>query len=39
MGLRYEEDEAARKASGFAESTYNTVFERLEQEGGDVRFI
>lgn len=39
MGLRYEEDEAARKASGFAESTYNTVFERLEQEGGDVRSI
>lgn len=39
MGARYEEDEEARKASGFADSTYNTIFERLEQEGGDVRLV
>lgn len=37
MGVRYENDEEARKASGFADSTYNTVFERLEREGSDVR--
>lgn len=36
MGHRYEDDEEARKASGFADSTYNSIFERLEQEGGDV---
>lgn len=37
MGHRYENDEAARKESGFADSTYKTIFERLEREGADVR--
>jgi hypothetical protein len=36
MGLRYEDDEEARKESGFANSTYRTIFDRLEQEGADV---
>lgn len=36
MGVRYEDDEEARKTSGFANSTYKTIFDRLEQEGSDV---
>jgi len=36
MSVRYEDDEEARKASGFAESTYATIFERLEREGSEV---
>lgn len=35
MSIRY--DEEARKASGFAESTYATIFEQLEKEGSEVR--
>ncbi|KAF7948823.1 hypothetical protein EAE96_008009 [Botrytis aclada] len=33
LSPRYEEDEAARKESGFADSTYKTIFERIEKEG------
>lgn len=37
MGSRYEHDEEARKASGFSESTYATIFDRLERESSEVR--
>ncbi|KAG9246267.1 hypothetical protein BJ878DRAFT_497854 [Calycina marina] len=33
LGERYEDDEQTRVESGFAESTYKTVFDRLEREG------
>jgi len=38
LSTRYENDEAARKASGFSESTFKTIFERIEREGKEVRF-
>ncbi|QSZ34881.1 hypothetical protein DSL72_007742 [Monilinia vaccinii-corymbosi] len=33
LSPRYEDDEAARQASGFADSTFKTIFERIEKEG------
>ncbi|RAL59492.1 hypothetical protein DID88_006605 [Monilinia fructigena] len=33
LSPRYENDEAARQASGFADSTFKTIFERIEKEG------
>ncbi|CZT49774.1 uncharacterized protein RSE6_10664 [Rhynchosporium secalis] len=33
LSPRYEEDEKAREESGFAKSTYKTIFERIEREG------
>lgn len=36
LSPRYEHDERAREESGFAESTYKTVFERIEREGNEV---
>lgn len=36
MSIRYEDDEQARNESGFAESTYATIFDRLEREESDV---
>jgi hypothetical protein len=33
LGIRFEDDEAARAGSGFANSTYKTIFDRLEDEG------
>ncbi|KAF7879178.1 hypothetical protein EAF04_000376 [Stromatinia cepivora] len=33
LSPRYEGDEAARQESGFADSTYKKVFERIEKEG------
>ncbi|TAQ86488.1 hypothetical protein B7494_g5185 [Chlorociboria aeruginascens] len=33
LSTRYENDEKARDESGFANSTYKTIFERLEREG------
>lgn len=36
MSVRYEDDEEARKASGFGESTYATIFERLDREETEV---
>jgi hypothetical protein len=36
MGSRYENDEVTRKASGYSDSTYETIFERLDREGEDV---
>lgn len=37
LSPRYEDDEAARQESGFADSTYKTIFERIEKEGKEVR--
>jgi hypothetical protein len=38
LSPRYENDEAARQASGFADSTFKAIFERIEREGKEVRF-
>ncbi|QKX61927.1 uncharacterized protein TRUGW13939_09083 [Talaromyces rugulosus] len=32
LGSRYEDDEEARLASGFSQSTFKTVFDRIERE-------
>jgi hypothetical protein len=37
LSTRYEDDEKARDESGFANSTFKTVFDRLEREGNEVR--
>lgn len=37
LSLRYEDDEQARNDTGFAESTFKTVFDRIEREGKEVR--
>ncbi len=37
LSSRYENDEKARLDSGFSNSTYKTVFERIEREGNEVR--
>jgi hypothetical protein len=34
---RFEDDEQARVESGFSESTYLTVLERIEREASEVR--
>lgn len=34
---RYEHDVAEREASGFANSTFKTIFERIERESQEVR--
>ena len=39
LSARYEADEQGRAASGFHESTYQTVLDRLEREGAKVRLI
>jgi hypothetical protein len=36
LSCRYENDPEARKASGFAESTFKTVFDRIEKESEEV---
>ncbi|KAH6681979.1 P-loop containing nucleoside triphosphate hydrolase protein [Halenospora varia] len=33
LSIRYEDDEKAREESGFADSTFKTIFERIEREG------
>ena len=38
LSSRYENDEKAREESGFANSTYKTILERIEREGKEVRF-
>jgi hypothetical protein len=37
LGTRYESDEKARKESGFAESTYRTILDRIDHESEEVR--
>ena len=37
LATRFADDEAARIESGFAESTFNTVLQRIESEASEVR--
>jgi hypothetical protein len=37
LSERYENDVKAREASGFANSTFKTIFERIEKESKKVR--
>jgi len=37
LSPRYEDDDKAREESGFESSTFKTIFERIEQEGKEVR--
>jgi hypothetical protein len=37
MSMRYENDERARMESGFANSTFKAIFERIERETKEVR--
>jgi hypothetical protein len=37
MSTRYENDEQAREESGFANSTFKTILERIERESKEVR--
>ena len=37
LGTRYEKDEKARQESGFAESTYQTILDRIDHESEEVR--
>jgi hypothetical protein len=37
LAERYESDPAARKESGYAESTYRTIFDRIARENSEVR--
>ena len=39
MGSRFEDDEQARKESGFANSTFKTILERIENEAVEVGTI
>ena len=39
LGDRFEDDEEARKQSGYSESTFATIMERIEREAAEVRFI
>ncbi|KAI6858441.1 hypothetical protein D0867_16240 [Hortaea werneckii] len=36
MGSRFEGDEEAREQSGFAQSTFKTILERIEREAAEV---
>ena len=37
LSSRYENDAKARLDSGFAQSTYRTTLDRIEEEGAEVR--
>lgn len=37
LGTRYEGDEKARQESGFADSTFQTILDRIDQESEEVR--
>lgn len=37
LSERYENDPQARLESGFADSTFKTIFDRIEREGKEVR--
>lgn len=36
MGSRFEADEQARKESGFADSTFKTILDRIDSESEEV---
>lgn len=37
LGRRFNDDEEARIQSGFSQSTYRTIMDRLENDGKEVR--
>jgi hypothetical protein len=37
LSARYEDDLQGRQASGFSESTFRTIFEKIEAKGQEVR--
>ena len=37
LAERYESDPQARKESGYSESTYRTIFDRIAKENSEVR--
>lgn len=37
MGTRFENDEEARLKSGFSQSTFKTIMDRIEKESAEVR--
>lgn len=37
LSSRYEEDSQGREGSGFSNSTYKTIFEKVEKEAEKVR--
>lgn len=37
LGTRFMDDEKARLESGFSQSTYKTVMDRIEREASEVR--
>jgi len=39
LGTRYENDEKARQESGFAQSTYQTILDRIDNESEEVRYL
>lgn len=36
LGTRYENDEKARQESGFSDSTYKTIFDKIMEENTEV---
>ena len=36
MSRRFEEDETTRRESGFADSTFKTILDRIEDEAAEV---
>ncbi|PVI04768.1 hypothetical protein DM02DRAFT_142241 [Periconia macrospinosa] len=38
LAERYENDPKAREESGYAESTYRTIFDRIQKDNSEVRF-
>jgi len=39
LGTRYENDEKARQESGFAESTFQKILDRIDHESEEVRYF
>ena len=39
MGSRFENDEKAREESGFADSTFKTIIDRIESEASQVSYF
>ena len=39
LSSRYEKDEKARLESGFSDSTFKTILDRIEGERSEVRFF
>ena len=37
MSIRYENEQEARKASGYGDSTYKSIFDHLEEQEVEVR--